>query len=256
MVRVLVLRAPGSNCDHETEHAFELAGAEAQRIHVNRVVENPAMLAEFQIVCIPGGFSYGDDIAAGSIFANLLRRKLGDELREFRDRGRLILGVCNGFQVLLKSGMLVQPDSAGRPRATLAFNARGRFEDRWVHLKLTRGRCAFLQTDAIVTLPVAHGEGNFAVSEPSMLDDLDAEGRIVARYVDTEGNLGDFPINPNGSMGSVAGICDETGRVFALMPHPERHVSPYQHPSWTRRRIQPAEGDGLQIFRSAVGYFA
>jgi phosphoribosylformylglycinamidine synthase len=255
-VRVLILRAPGTNCDEETSHAFRLAGGMPVPVHLNRLLEAPRALDEFQILCIPGGFSYGDDLAAGKVLATLLQLRLGDALRGFRDHDRLILGTCNGFQALLKSGLLVEPDAkTGRARATLTLNRHGRFEDRWVHLKLTPGRCAFIPNEAIVTMPIAHGEGNFVVTDPALLGELDACGRINARYVDAAGNAGEFPINPNGSMGDVAGISDATGRVFALMPHPERHVWAYQHPRWTRRREQPAEGDGMGIFRAAVGYF-
>jgi phosphoribosylformylglycinamidine synthase len=255
-VRVLVLRSPGTNCDEETAYAFELAGGAPERVHVNRVLETPTMLRYFQILCIPGGFSFGDDIAAGRVLANLLRCRLRQGLLQFRDAGGLILGICNGFQVLLKTGLLVEPDArTGQPPATLAFNLHGRFEDRWVYLKLSKGCCKFLEQDAVVTLPIAHAEGNFVVERPEMLEELSAAGRITARYVDAAGKPGGFPVNPNGSMGDVAGICDATGRVFALMPHPERHLLPYQHPRWTRRTTQPAHGDGLRIFAHAVGYF-
>lgn len=255
--RILVLRAPGTNCDEETEYAFKLAGGHPVRMHVNRLVEMPRMLDEFQILCIPGGFSYGDDIAAGKILATVLQRRLGDALQAFRDRNRLILGICNGFQVLLKAGLLVAPDQAtGLPRATLTINRQGRFEDRWVHVAMVAGRCAFLNGTTVAAMPIAHGEGNFVVSDNAVLDELDSAGQINARYVDASGQRGGWPTNPNGSMGDVAGISDPSGRVFALMPHPERHVCPYQHPAWTRRSAQPVEGDGLAIFRNAVGHFA
>lgn len=253
--RVLILRAPGTNCDLETEHAFELAGASVERLHVFRVVESPDILRRFQILCIPGGFSYGDDLGAGRIFASLLRHRLREQILEFRDRGGLILGICNGFQVLLQTGLLLESGQDG-PRATLAPNAHGRFEDRWIHLKMNPGPCAFVRKEEILAMPIAHGEGNFTVGEPSVLAALESADRITARYVDAQGRPGPFPINPNGSAGDVAGICDATGRVFALMPHPERHVRPSQHPRWTRRKIQPDEGDGLVLFRNAVEYFS
>lgn len=253
--RTLVLRAPGVNCDEETKYAFELAGAKAERIHIQRIIEQPSILAGFQIFCLPGGFSFGDDIAAGRILAVNLRTRLGDTLAQFRDRGGLILGICNGFQALLQTGLLLGPDpKTGAIPATLALNEIGRFQDRWVHLKVQPGRCVFFQREQILTLPVAHGEGNFVVSDADTLTQLQAQGRIVVRYVDADGREGGYPINPNGSMGNVAGICDETGRVFAMMPHPERHVSPLQHPRWTRRVHQPAEGDGLELFRGAVNH--
>lgn len=254
-VRVLVLRGPGTNCDEETLYAFRLAGADAERVHINRILEEPQLLDKFQILCIPGGFSYGDDIAAGRILATQLRHALGDRLSQFRDSDKLILGICNGFQVLLNTGLLVDPDPATKKRqVTLGFNANGRFEDRWVHLKFTPGRCAFVNETEILPMPVAHAEGQFAVANPSVLDELREQGRVVARYVDENGEPGDYPINPNGSIDGIAGICDRTGRVFALMPHPERNVAPWHHPQWTRLPKR-SEGEGLKIFRNAVAYF-
>jgi phosphoribosylformylglycinamidine synthase len=251
---VLVLRAPGANCDAETQFAFELAGARAERVHINRLREQPARLHDFQVLVVPGGFTYGDDVAAGKILANQLAHFLGDELRRFRDEEKLILGVCNGFQVLLKAGLLVPPDDDG-PLVTLAANAGGRFEDRWVHLQARPGKCPFLRGCDRLYLPVAHGEGNFLTREPWILHGLEQSGQVVLRYVDAHGRPGPFPINPNGSQGDVAGLCDATGRVLGLMPHPERHVLPTQHPRWTRLGLA-AEGDGLQLFRNAVQYFA
>ncbi|MBY0587946.1 phosphoribosylformylglycinamidine synthase I [bacterium] len=253
--RVLVLRAPGTNCDEETAFAFDQAGGKTDRLHFRRLVEDPSLLDDFQIVCFPGGFSFGDDIAAGRIYSTIIKTKLADAFFSFRDRGGLILGICNGFQILLQTGLLVEPNSTGKIPATLAFNQQGRFEARWVHLKMTAGRCAFVAKNEIITLPIAHAEGRFLVSDPNMIGSLDADHRIVARYVDENGEPGPFPINPNGALGDVAGVCDESGQVFALMPHPERHISPFQHPRWTRRRTQPPEGDGLRLFRTAVGHF-
>lgn len=253
--RVLILRSPGANCDEETKYAFELAGASADRIHVNRLLETPGLLGDYQILCVPGGFSYGDDIAAGRILGDKLKRQLGDVLTAFRDKGNLILGICNGFQVLMRTGLLVETDPAtNEPIATLASNRHGRFECRWVHLATAAGKCAFLRADEVLFLPIAHAEGNFITRDAATLDRLASEGRVNVRYVDESGQPGPFPVNPNGSMGDVAGISDATGRVFALMPHPERHVSPYQHPRWTHRKKQPPHGDGLRIFQNAVQY--
>jgi phosphoribosylformylglycinamidine synthase I len=251
--RVLILRAPGANCDLETEHAFHLAGAMPERLHINRLREQPKLLSEYQILVVPGGFTYGDDIAAGKILANQLRVFLGDQLRAYRDKEKLILGICNGFQAILKAGLLAPPDDDG-PIATLAHNDHGRFEDRWIHLAATPGKCVFLKGYSKLHLPIAHGEGNFIVREAWMLKGLEQAGQIVLRYVDAEGNPGPFPINPNGSQGDVAGVCDATGRVLGLMPHPERHVLPTQHPQWTRHGLA-SEGDGMRLFRNAVEYF-
>jgi len=251
--RVLILRAPGANCDLETEFAFQKAGGQPERLHINRLRDAPSLLGNYQVLVIPGGFTYGDDVAAGKILANQLSVFLSDELRRFRDQEKLILGICNGFQAILKAGLLMPPDEDG-PLATLAHNTHGRFEDRWIHLKATPGKCVFLKGYSQLHLPIAHGEGNFVVRQEWMLKGLDQAGQIVLRYVDADGKPGPFPINPNGSMGDVAGLCDATGRVMGLMPHPERHILPTQHPQWTRLGLA-SEGDGMRLFRNAVEYF-
>jgi phosphoribosylformylglycinamidine synthase len=253
--RVLILRAPGTNCDLETAHAFERAGAAAERLHVNGLLDNPARLRDAQIVCIPGGFSYGDDIAAGRILANQIRHHLQEELRAFQQAGKLVLGICNGFQVLIKSGLLLG-DRADRPLATLTWNDSGRFEDRWVRLRVANSRSVFLQGIEEMQLPVAHAEGKFVAREPSVLDRLEDNGQLALRYASERTDLPVvYPQNPNGSQRGVAGVCDESGLVFGLMPHPERHIEPTQHPHWTRTQ-RPEVGDGLAIFRNAVRYFA
>ena len=272
--RVLILRAPGANCDGETQFAFEQAGGAAERLHINRLRENPKLLKTFQILAIPGGFAYGDDVAAGKVLAIQLQHFLGDALREFRDKERLILGICNGFQVLLKAGVILPPDDEG-PVATLAHNAHGRFEDRWIHMAATPGRCVFLKGYHRLHLPIAHGEGNFICREAWMLKGLEQSGQVVLRYCapdageqrglkegagqsavgNPQSGILPFPINPNGSQGNVAGVCDATGRVLGLMPHPERHMLPTQHPQWTRHGLA-SEGDGLRLFRNAVEFFA
>jgi phosphoribosylformylglycinamidine synthase len=251
--RALILRAPGANCDLETQFAFEQAGAVAERVHVNRLREEPALLQRYQIFVVPGGFTYGDDVAAGKILANQLRHFLADPIRRFRDADKLILGICNGFQALLKAGLILPPDETG-PLATLTGNTSGRFEDRWIHLQANPSRCPFLKDYDRLHLPVAHGEGNFVCRAPWILKGLEQTGQVVLRYVDAEGRPGSYPVNPNGSQGEVAGLCDATGRVLGLMPHPERHVLPTQHPRWTREGLA-AEGDGLRVFRNAVQYF-
>ena len=252
--KVLILRAPGANCDHETQFAFEQAGAQADRVHIQRLRETPKLLLQYQILTIPGGFTYGDDVAAGKILAVQLQHFLGDVLRQFRDKERLILGICNGFQAILKAGLIVPPDEDG-PLATLAHNTHGKFEDRWIHLQATPGRCPFLKGITRLHLPIAHGEGNFTCRQTWILKGLEQAGQVVLKYVDAAGNTGGaFPVNPNGSQGDVAGACDASGRVLGLMPHPERHVLPTQHPQWTRHGLAP-EGEGLRLFRNAVEFF-
>jgi len=252
--KVLILRAPGANCDAEAQFAFERAGGQADRLHINRLRDQPALLHNYQILVIPGGFTYGDDVAAGKILANQLSVFLGEQLRIFRDQEKLILGVCNGFQAILKAGLIMPADDDG-PLATLAHNASGKFEDRWVHLQAMPGKCVFLHGCDRLYLPVAHGEGNFICRAGWILKGFEQAGQVVLRYVDAAGKPGHYPANPNGSQGDIAGVCDATGRVLGLMPHPERHVLPTQHPQWTRLGMA-AEGDGLRLFKNAVAYFS
>ena len=252
--RVLILRAPGTNCDQETAFAFQTAGAQAETVHLNRLLENPGMAAGYQILAIPGGFSYGDDISAGRIFGNQIRHHLRDCLEAFKTAGKLILGICNGLQVLVKSGVLL-PDRADEPIATLTLNDSGKFEDRWVDLRVCGDKCVFLRGIECMYLPVAHAEGKFVARDTAALNALDAAGQLVLRYTESSRSESavPYPANPNGAQLNVAGLCDETGRVFGLMPHPERHIDPTQHPRWTRE--VHARGDGLAVFENAVSYF-
>jgi phosphoribosylformylglycinamidine synthase len=255
--RVLVLRAPGTNCDHETAFAFEQAGGAPELVHINRLLDQPQRASNYQILCIPGGFSYGDDIAAGRILANQIRHHLADVVRDFRDAGKLILGICNGFQVLIKAGILLHDDQQGA-LATLTWNDSGRFEDRWVSLDVQGGQSVFLRNVVSLYLPVAHAEGKFVPASPQSLQQLDDSGQLVLRYAAANGQPSGpvpYPDNPNGSEADVAGACDATGRVLGLMPHPERFVDPTQHPRWTREEL-PERGHGCVLFDNAVGYFA
>ncbi len=259
---VLILRAPGTNCDMETAFAFDRAGGRAEALHINRLLESPGLFAKFQILCIPGGFSYGDDVAAGRILANQIQHHLADRLAEFKADGKLILGICNGFQVLIKSGVLLDDNSQNGPPATLTWNDSGKFEDRWVRLDVKGNGCVFLKDIELMYLPVAHAEGKFVTRDADVLAQLDDGEQLVLRYLSQRGDkprgsLGDvtYPDNPNGSTAEVAGVCDPTGRVLGLMPHPERYIDPTQHPRWTRGRSGEV-GDGLQVFKNAVEYFA
>ena len=254
---VLILRAPGTNCDMETAFAFDRSGGRAEALHINRLLESPGLFAKFQILCIPGGFSYGDDVAAGRILANQIQHHLADRLAEFKADGKLILGICNGFQVLIKSGVLLDDNSQNGPPATLTWNDSGKFEDRWIKLDIKGGKCVFLKDIESMYLPVAHAEGKFVARDADVLAQLDDGKQLVLRYVaqHTGANGGPYPDNPNGSTADVAGVCDPTGRVLGLMPHPERYIDPTQHPRWTRGETGEV-GDGLQVFKNAVEYFA
>lgn len=247
-VKTLILRAPGTNCDMETVFAFEQAGSIVESAHINELVRRERLLSNYQIMVIPGGFTYGDDISAGKILANEMRLKLGEDIQRFVDDGRLILGICNGFQVLLKAGILSRCRDETRQLLTLAANDSGKFECRWVYLRINEATpCIFTQGISNMYLPVAHGEGK-VLAEPGVTDKLN----VVLYYTDEKGDiLAGYPYNPNGSFGNIAGICDVSGRVFGLMPHPERFVRWTQHPKWAREPLKDY-GDGLQIFRNAV----
>ena len=248
--KVCVLRSAGTNCDQETAAAFLLAGGKVELLHVNSLLSNQRALDDFQILALPGGFSYGDDIASGKIFANQLRFKLIDSLRKFISAGKLIIGICNGFQILVKSGLL--PGSVNLEQTTsLIINDSGKFESRWVYLK-SSGHCVWTKgLEKIIYLPVAHGEGKFVVGDQQVLNRLQQNNQIVFQYTDVVGNLSGYPNNPNGSMESVAGICDQAGRVFGLMPHPERYVCFSQHP---RKEQLKNQATGLKIFKNGVNY--
>ncbi len=254
--RILILRAPGTNCDLETAAAFERTGGKAERIHINRLLESGSLLADFQVLCLPGGFSYGDDIAAGRILGTQIQHRLAEVCRQFQAADKLILGICNGFQILMKSGILLAPGAGALDvPATLTWNRSGRFEARWVRLDCSGSRAVVLRGIDTMYLPVAHAEGKFVTRDAAVLADLERGGQVALRYRSANSAVDvPYPDNPNGAVANIAGICDPTGRVCGLMPHPERHVDATQHPHWTRGR-RPAAGDGLRVFQNAVEYF-
>lgn len=269
--RVCVLRAPGTNCDSETAHAFELCGGIAERHHLFSVIESPEVLDRFQILCIPGGFSYGDDIGSGVIFASQLRTRLRDALGRFLLGDRLVLGICNGFQTLLKAGVLpygaVGWGSAGREEAdaTLTWNENGRYTARWIRLKVGRTNNVFLRDIDEIDLPMAHAEGRLVVKSPDVLSRWETAGQSALRYIPWQAHVSSteksqwhsdrYPTNPNGSVDDLAGLGDASGKVLGLMPHPERFLFGTQHPNWTRLGLGEI-GDGRKFFENAVSYFA
>ncbi|MEK6732454.1 MAG: phosphoribosylformylglycinamidine synthase I [Candidatus Omnitrophota bacterium] len=247
--KVIVLRTAGTNCDKETAFAFKMAGGEADLVHINELARDEKFLKDYQILAIPGGFTYGDDIASGKILANEIKYKLNKDLKNFINSGKLIIGICNGFQVLVKAGILPGVNT-GMIEATLSFNDSGSFIDKWVYLgsrlkaQGSRGLCVWTKDiEDTVYLPIAHGEGKFIPRDKKALAQLRKNGQIVFKYAD----------NPNGSIDDIAGICDTTGRILGMMPHPERHVLGTQHPRWTREGLKE-HGDGFRIFKNGIDY--
>lgn len=245
---VCILRTDGTNCDEETAYAFSKAGGHPQLVHVNQLRSGTDSLMNYAVLAIPGGFSYGDDVAAGAILANELISFLCDQLQAFVDARRLVIGICNGFQVLVRTGLLPQ-QSVGTQQATLTTNDSGRFECRWIQLVSYDSPCVFTNglTGKLIHLQVAHGEGKYVAEMQNMhLASLryHYQGEATVRY----------PDNPNGSPHGIAGVCDSTGRVFGLMPHPERFVEQTQHPNW--RSLNLGKPHGLAIFENAVNFAA
>ena len=238
----LLLRTAGTNCDQELAHAFALCGADVELVHLNELLADPSPIQCCDILGFPGGFSYGDDIAAGRILAARLRKHLLPQLRAAIDRGVVMIGICNGFQVLVKLGLLPDPHADGQS-VTLADNTSGRFTARWVRLVANpESVCVWTRGLGEMELPVAHGEGRF-VAPPEVFNAISSSGQVALRYAVDD--------NPNGSLDHIAGICDPTGRVFGLMPHPERYVDLTQHPAWTRRGDN-GEPAGLRMIRAGV----
>jgi phosphoribosylformylglycinamidine synthase len=252
MTRVCVLFAAGINCDVETCRAFELVGAQPERVHINQLRARERKLSEFQILAIPGGFSYGDYVSSGQILANELKHNLAEDIVEFHKQGKPILGICNGFQVLVKAGLLPAFGQLFEAQTvTLDTNDSGRFEDRWVYLQAEPTRCIFTQgLPPICELPVAHAEGKFIVVDSRTLQQLNENHQVVFRYVTQAGEFAEYPENPNGSIDGIAGICDPSGLIFGLMPHPERFTRIEHHPEWHRNRL--TKPLGISIFDNAV----
>lgn len=251
-VRVAVLKAAGTNCDQETLHAFRLAGAQVELVWVQELREGKKRLDPFHILAIPGGFTYGDDLGAGRLLASEIQHRLEEQLGPFLERGKLAIGICNGFQALVKAGVLPSGRLGSPQEATLTWNDSGKFEDRWTYLRSEFNVCIWAQgMEETFELPVAHAEGKFLPRDSTVLEHLLGFGQIVFHYTDTQGREAGYPWNPNGSVGNIAGICDPSGRVFGLMPHPERHVTATQHPRWTREG-RSGEGAGLQLLRNGV----
>ncbi len=254
---VCILKTDGINCDMEMSHAFEVAGGLPETVHINQLRSGERRLADYGILAIPGGFSYGDDIASGKVLANELTSYLSDQLQEFVDQEKPILGVCNGFQVLVRTGLLPY-GTIGEQQVTLAENEIGRFECRWIELAVGESACRFAQPEEFSELPIpmqiAHGEGRFFGPEMEILD-LEKNGQVVFQYSTRHATLpdGNFPDNPNGAMLDIAGICDPRGVVLGMMPHPERSIEAF-HPQ--RDRTEAARYAAEILFENIVTYAA
>ena len=270
-VRALVLTGYGLNCDYETDFSLKLAGANSERIHINELIPSEksdatVTLDKYHILVVGGGFSWADDHGAGVIMASKLRYNIGEQIEEFIKEGKLIIGICNGFQALVNLGLLPGFDGDYHSRkVALTYNDSGNFVDRWVTLRAQENSvCVFTKGISTLELPVRHGEGKF-YAKKEIIDRLIKKNQVVIRYADEEGcpAQGRWPFNPNGSLYDIAGVCDSTGRIFGVMPHPEAYNHYTNHPDWTRKKeelarmgkeIEREEGKGITIFRNAVEY--
>jgi phosphoribosylformylglycinamidine synthase len=251
--KVLILHANGTNRDHEAALACELAGGESEIVHINQLISGGRYLLDYHMLVVPGGFSYGDDLGAGVLWAQDLRRRLDVDMQRFVASGRPVLGICNGFQALVKSDLLPGSNFSPEPAVTLTHNESGRFECRWVYLQ-PNPNSPSLFTDGLTELiycPVAHGEGRIAVRDSQTLQSLWDEGLVTLTYTDQTGGPIGYPGNPNGSASGIAGLCNPAGNVMGLMPHPEDHIFPTQHPRWHRG----ASGFfGLPLFKNGIRF--
>lgn len=252
--KAAVLYGYGINCDYETEYCIRAAGGEARRVHINEFVEKPKLLEEFNFLAFAGGFAHGDDLGSGKIVANKFRFKLKEEMMQFISEGKLVLGPCNGFQMMVKMGIV--PYANFDQKATLMANDSGKFEDRWVFLKMnSNSPCVFTKGIESLMLPVRHGEGKFVV-DSAALNEVVSKNLIVAQYVNERGEYAGYPYNPNGSALNIAGVCNESGTVFGLMPHPEAYNSMTNNPYWTHIKdgVRDWKGGGMKVFENAISY--
>lgn len=258
-VKTLIITGFGLNCEKETSKAFEICGAETSLVHLNDLLEEKGALAEYHILAFIGGFSFGDHLGAGTVFANRVKFRLQSELEQFVADGKLIIGICNGFQTLTRLGLLPALDGKYfTQEVALAHNDSTLFRDDWVNLKIENSSpCVFTKNIDRVSLPIRHGEGKF-IADDDILEKIVSRNLVALRYCDSDGNTEcEFPDNPNGSLNSIAGICDESGRIFGLMPHPEAFLSPFNAPDWQEKKMNgklPEEGEGVVFFRNAVEY--
>ncbi|HLP41622.1 MAG TPA: phosphoribosylformylglycinamidine synthase subunit PurQ [Fibrobacteria bacterium] len=260
--RIAIITGYGINSDNELAQSFTLAGGDPRRVHINDLIDRKAALSDFDILAVPGGFSFGDHIASGRVFANKLKHALAEDLARAAERKVPMIGICNGFQVLVKLGILpggVRPSGDFEQDATLTYNDSGRFEDRWCHLSADpKSNSVWTRGIRTIYLPIRHGEGKFIPRDASVLAALKAGGQVALRYCDASGTCPvdastAYPCNPNGSVDNIAGVSSPDGLIFGLMPHPEAHMLATNHPQWQKLGLK-GEGEGVRIFRNAVEY--
>lgn len=256
---VMIITGYGLNCEEESRHAWRLAGADPRLVHFNDLLVRPQLLREFAALMFIGGFSYGDHMTSGHVFASRARHRLSSELDRFVRDGKLVLGVCNGFQIMVKLGLLPGLDNEYfTQKLSIVQNDCGTFQNYWVRLRFeSSSPCVFTRGLDFMPLPIRHGEGKVFTLDRDLVQRLEAAGCVACRYADpvTGESTQEFPHNPNGSLNAIAGICDPTGRIFGLMPHPEAYLYPENHPQWELQRMNgtlPEHGLGLAFFRNAV----
>ncbi|MGB1205771.1 MAG: phosphoribosylformylglycinamidine synthase subunit PurQ [Chitinophagales bacterium] len=268
-VKALIITGFGINCEEEMAAAYQLAGAAAQIVHLNDILLNAFSIHDFDIINFPGGFSFGDDLSSGKVLANKIKykylsagRTFLDEIKQFLQNGKYVLGVCNGFQVLVKLGLLPNLDGTVTQEVTLSKNDSGKFEDRWVHCKVSENtHTPFLKNIGVIALPVRHGEGKLIVKDEQTQQQIIEKQLNCLTYCEADGKTTEtYPLNPNGAAMACAGLTDETGQVFGLMPHPEAYLSLYNHPNWGQKKRQNSDisedGEGLQIFKNIVSHIS
>lgn len=254
-IKTLILTGYGINAEKELKWAFDLAGAESDIVHLEDVIENKSILKNYKVLAFPGGFSFGDHISSGKVFANLVKYNLFDEVQDFIAKDNLVIGICNGFQVITKLGLLPSFDNDYKPVVSLTGNDSGHFENRWVTVKVEDSKSPWLKGINQLSLPVRHGEGKLITKDQAVLERLKNNGHVALRYIDPSSpdKPASYPHNPNGAYYDIAGITNEKGNVFGLMPHPEAYYCKELHPNWTEG-VEESK-TGLDIFKNAVEYF-
>jgi phosphoribosylformylglycinamidine synthase I len=262
--KAIVITGNGTNCEREAAEACRLGGFDAHIVHISQIISGEVTLDSFHFLNLTGGFLDGDDLGSAKVQANRLKysvvegstERVADQLERFIQAGKPVLGVCNGFQLMVKMGLLPGFTPQWKQEASLTFNDSGRFEDRWVTLLVDDGSpCIFTRGVDAVPLPIRHGEGKFVVADDAVLERMRSEGLLAVRYMDpgTGEATMEYPLNPNGSVEAIAGICSPSGLLFGMMPHPEAYLHRVNHPRWTREEL-PEEGGGVAFFRNAYDY--